>query len=154
MNNKEPNAPASEPVAPGFTEFGLGGIRNCSGEFAHDLIVDATEWVEAIIENKKVNDAVTENPLLVATHAMAALLDFELGRIVPILERGCAALEQIAGSLDFLAARPDGVNEVPTDEERTIIYRALEADYMVRSNSPSIREMDAALLRFKKLAGF
>ncbi len=152
MKNKVPNIPASGPVAPGLTEFDLGGIRNGSGAFASDLIADSAWWVKAVIDNKQVPDTVTENPLLVATHAKAALLDFELGRIVPILKRGCAALEEIAESVDFLAARPD-VDEVPTEHERMVIYRALEADYMARGNSPSIEEMDAELLRFKKLSG-
>ena len=152
MNNKAPKMPASEPVAPGLTEFDLGGIRNSSGEFASEIIADAAWWVKAVIDNKNVPDTVTENPLLVAVHAMAALLDFELGRIVPILERGCVALEEIAESVDFIAARPDA-GDVPTSEERMIIYRALEADYVARGNSPSINDMDEALRRFKRLTG-
>jgi len=148
MNNTNPSMLASEPVAPGLTEFDLGGIRNPSAEFAGDLIVDATKWVEAIINDKDVPSTVIENPVLVAVHVMAALLDFEGGRIAN-------ALEEIAESLDFLAARSDGddANEVPTDEERMIIYRALEGNYMTRGNPPSIKEMDDALCRFKKFAG-
>ncbi len=155
MTNAATNNPTSEPVSPSLTNFNLGGIRNDSGSLASDLIADSAWWVKAIIDNKRVPDTVIESPLLVATHAMAALLDFELGRIVPTLEGGCAALEQIAESLDFMAARPDAdkADEVPTDEERKVIYRALEADYIARGNSPSIKDMDAALRRFKILSG-
>lgn len=146
MKNKATNMHASEPVAPGLTEFDLGGIRNPSAELAGDLIVDATKWVEAIINDKDVPSTVIENPVLVAIHIMAALLDFEGGRIAK-------ALEEIAENMKHMNARPDDVSEVPTDEEQIIIYRALEGNYMVHGVPLNAKEMDAALLRFKKLAG-
>ena len=152
MNNKAPKIPASDSVAPDFTEFGLGGIRNPSGEFAHDLIVDSAEWIEAIKNNKNAPDTVTKNPLLVATHSMAALLDFELGRIVPIFERGCAALEEIAESLDFLAARPDG-EVVPTASESERMLGILKADWLRQYPEHAESEYREALRRFEILAG-
>lgn len=42
----------------------------------------------------------------------------------------------------------------PTEREKSIIYRALEADLLFGDHRPaSIEEMDAALARFKKLLG-
>ena len=43
--------------------------------------------------------------------------------------------------------------DVPTERERQIHYHALEADYMEHHTPASIEKMDAALDRFKKLAG-
>lgn len=117
--------------------------RANSAESANHLLEDSAEWVDALSRNHETlhsNDAV-----LVASHALLSLLDYELGRIA-------AALENIAESVDFMSACT-GHDDGPTERERMIMYRALEADYVARGDATGIHEMDAALLRFKKLAG-
>lgn len=107
-----------------------------------DAIADVPYFVPPRVDNP------TE-AILIGFHALIAKLDsMETSQL--------EALRDLRESLDFLAARPD-VNEAsesPTEFERVVIYRALEADYM-KSGHPltSINQMDAALLRFKKLAG-
>lgn len=137
-------------------DYESADARNGSAELANQLIDGAAECVTAIIEDNDVPYTVKDNPILVAAHAMVQLLDYELGRIVQILERGCVALEQIAESVDFIAARPETL-DIPTEQERMVIYRALEERYLKRSKRSgqpmNIEEMDAALLRFKAIAG-
>lgn len=107
-------------------------VEDTAHQTADSLLMDAVDAIGVIIPPHVDSPAVA---ILIAAHAIIAKLD---------------SIETM-----FLQALhcPDDANEVPTDEERVVIYRALEADYMARGNSPSIKEMDAALLHFKKLAG-
>ena len=112
---------------------------------ADDLLSDSACCVAQILKNDDYANTATKNPVLVAAHMLASLLDLELGT------RIATALENIAESLGSMSSRPDA-DDVPTDEERSIIYKALEADYIARSTSPSGEDMDGALRRFKQLA--
>lgn len=123
--------------------------RANAAEAASERLIEAAQCMDGLRKYDERAGAfvVPKHAKLIAAHALLSLLDFEGGRIA-------SALENIAESLDFIAARPDGdASDVPTEHERMIMYRALEADYMAHGNSPSIHKMDAALLRFKKLAG-
>ena len=80
----------------------------------------------------------------------------EIIRKYPALVVGLARLTQIdALSHEArlkVAAAEDTLKL--TDREKSIIYRALEADLLFGDHRPaSIEEMDAALARFKKIAG-
>lgn len=119
-------------------------IEATAHEAANNLLMDAVDAIGVIIPPHVDNVA---SAILIVGHALIAKLDSMEAQYID-------AQRDLRESIDFLAARPDGDNagDVLTDDERMIIYRALEADYMVHGNSPSIKEMDAALLRFKKLS--
>lgn len=130
-------------------DFESQHARNNSAEAAGEILSDSAACVEALLKHDQRMSAAPKNPELVSAHARMSLLDYEGGRIAN-------ALEEIAESLDFIAARPDAneASEVPTERERELIYRALEGDFISRGDGVvSITEMDAALLRFKKIAG-
>jgi hypothetical protein len=137
MNNKTPNKPT----------FETPDARFNSGEFASQLLAESDEWIAALLKHDERISEALKRPQLVGIHALLSLLDFEGGRIA-------AALEEIAESVDFIAGQPEAF-DAPTEHERVVIYRALEADYLNRidATGTSTNEMDAALLRFKKLAG-
>lgn len=70
----------------------------------------------------------------------------------PYAKRIAEALEKIAGR-GATCAHAELMLK-PTDREKSIIYRALKVDLLFGSHRPaSIEEMDAALARFKKIAG-
>lgn len=130
-----------------FSPFESQEARASAAENASELLTDAAVCVDTLLKYDERMSTAPKQAALVAAHASLSLLDFEGGRIAK-------ALEEIAESLDFLAARPDDASESPTEHERIVIYRALEADYMESGHPPtSIKEMDDALCRFKKLAG-
>jgi hypothetical protein len=116
------------------------------------------EYKKAIRAPKSNHDmgcVVNDSQHLIAAHAQLTLLSYGIERIASALEGGRAALGEIAESVDFLAARPDvnAASEVPTKRERELMYHTLEADMLENCPPEKIEEMDAALLRFKKLAG-
>ena len=80
----------------------------------------------------------------------------EIMREYPLLVVGLARLIQadvLAQQSRLTAAAIEDMLR-PTDREKSIIYRALEADLLFGDHRPaSIEEMDAALARFKKIAG-
>jgi hypothetical protein len=123
--------------------------RNISAETASEILSDSAVIVEELLKHDQHMSSAPKNPELVAIHALMSLLDYEGERIAN-------ALEEIAESLDFMAARPDvnEASEVPTEREREIIYRALEGDFIRRGDGVvSGAELKAALIRFTKLAG-
>ncbi len=106
------------------------------------LLMDAIEDVPNFVPPRVNNPT---EAILIAAHALIAKLDsMETTQL--------EALRDLCDSLDFIAARPD-VDEVPTEHERMVHYRALEADYLCNHTAANPEEMDAALRRFKKLAG-
>lgn len=100
-----------------------------------------------------------------AVKVVAALLETiseagqEIMREYPLLVVGLARLIQtdvLAQESRLKALKAAAVGDMfrPTDREKSIIYRALEADLLFGDHRPaSIEEMDAALARFKKIAG-
>jgi hypothetical protein len=146
MNNKTSNNSATE------SELEQSGARFNAAEFASDLIAESNEWIAVLLKHDERISEVSKHPELVAVHALLSLLDFEGGRIA-------AALEEIAESVDFIAARP-GDDEMPTEQERVVIYCALGSQYLQQYWNSfdsigiyEIKEIDTALRRFKKLAG-
>lgn len=120
-------------------------VEDAAALTATHLLMDAIDEVPYFVPPRMDNPT---EAILIAAHALIAKLDsMETSQL--------EALRDLRESIDFIAARPDGDNagDVLTDNERMIIYRALEADYIVHGDPPSIKEYDAALLRFKKLAG-
>lgn len=119
-------------------------VEDTAHQTANNLLMDAVDAIGVIIPPHVDSTAAA---ILIVGHALIAKLDSMEATHID-------ALRDLRESIDYLAARADEdeAGEVPTSEEQTIIYRALEADYMARGNSPSIKETDAALLRFKKLA--
>lgn len=80
----------------------------------------------------------------------------EIIRKYPALVVGLARLTQIDALSHEVRLKVAAVEEALkcTDREKSIIYRALEADLLFGDHRPaSIEEMDAALARFKKIAG-
>ena len=90
--------------------------------------------------------AVWENPTLVAASALLLLLDFEGGRIAN-------ALEEIAESLDFIAARPNG-GVAPTEHESERMLGILKADWLKQYPEHTNEEYREAMRRFEMLVGF
>ena len=84
--------------------------------------------------------------ICLSTHALIAKLDSMETSLLDVLG-------DLRESVDFLAAVHDDLGEAPTEHERMVIYRALEGDYFAHSIPENIKEMDAVLARFKKLAG-
>ncbi|PTR15062.1 hypothetical protein C8R31_10489 [Nitrosospira sp. Nsp2] len=80
----------------------------------------------------------------------------EIIRKYPALVVGLARLthaDALAHEVRLKAALAEDRPE-PTEREKSIIYRALEADLLFGDHRPAhIEEMDAALSRFKKIAG-
>ena len=123
-----------------------------SKEFvAHDtadsLLREAIQAVKQIIEWQPYLDTPTEAVLIVG-HALIAKLD-------SMKTSQIDALNVLRERMSYLVAGSEiGVaGDVPTVYERTVIYRALEADYLANNAPANIAEMDAALSRFKLLAG-
>lgn len=106
-----------------------GGI-----ETAEIFILKAAESLEALLKcYPEEMAAIRKHPILGSAMAFMALLD--------------ARLEE------HLILQDDTLLQL-TDLERSVIYRALEADLLFGDHRPaSIEEMDAALARFKKIAG-
>lgn len=80
----------------------------------------------------------------------------EIMREYPLLVVGLARLIQADVLAQESRLNAAAVKDMlrPTDREKSIIYRALEADLLFGDHRPaSIEEMDAALARFKKIAG-
>ena len=93
---------------------------------------------------------------VITRHATAFSVQFE--RLLEIAEREASALEEMAESIDFMAARPDEGDSTfvhPfTDQERQISYRALEAELLTREPPPTnYKDFEVALARIKKLTG-
>jgi hypothetical protein len=97
-----------------------------------------------------------------AAKVLAAMLETmgeperEIIRKYPALVVGLARLTH-ADALAHEARVKTALAEnrpAPTEREKSIIYRALEADLLFGDHRPtSIEEMDAALARYKKMAG-
>lgn len=120
-------------------------IEDTAHQTANNLLMDAVDAIGVIIPPHVDSPAAA---ILISTHALIAKLDsMETSQL--------EALRDLRESIDFIAARLDGddASDAPKEHERMIMYRALEADYIVHGDPPSIKEYDAALLRFKKLAG-
>lgn len=125
--------------------------RAGSAEAANVRLQESAEWIDVLLNNHEQlhrMHTARDFAVLITSHALQSLLDFELGRIA-------SALEEIAESVDFIAARPECDDEKPqlTEREKEIIYQALEYECIERGELKSIEEMDAALARFKKIAG-
>ncbi len=109
-------------------------------------IGDTTEFTGQRLGEISVSDAI-----LSATNALIA------SRHEQETERRKAMYAQIdvlRSIADALQARSDERQALRlTDRESLVVYRALEADYIQSGVPSSIQEMDAALLRFKKIAG-
>lgn len=93
-------------------------------------------------------DEFPSEAILVAAHALIAKLD-------SIETSHLKVLRDLRESLDLLSASTNGNDAElsPTKRESELMYRALEADYLAHNTPASIENLDAALCRFKKLAG-
>jgi hypothetical protein len=115
-------------------------------ETADTLLLNA---IEAISEIVKHHDIDAPTAILIVGHAAIAKLDSMDGRHI-------SAMDDLRESVDFLAANHnlDAVGDIPTEREREIIYRALEGEFTSRGDGMFNRpEIEAARLRFKKIAG-
>ena len=128
-------------------------VRIISTQSASEYLTDSSSVVSVLLDGHFMGTA-EDKPILVVAHALLSLLDHEVGRIA-------TALENISESLDFLAAQPEP-DDVPDEFERIVIYRALEERYLRRvtrcgSSSTDVnsnaKELEAALSRFKRIAG-
>lgn len=107
-----------------------------------DAIEDTTGFVPARL------DELPGAAIFAAAHALIAKLDaMETSQL--------EVLRDLRESLDFLSASTNGNDAelTPTKHESELIYRTLEADYLAHNTPASIENLDAALCRFKKLAG-
>jgi hypothetical protein len=131
---------------------------------ASSHIIKALEHVALLVDRENKHCSIRRDdpqsalgsPVLVGVHALITSFDDKGGRIAN-------ALEEIAKSLDFIAARPDDneASEVPTEHEREVMYQALKADYWKRVGEDGslcviadggMTEL-AALRHFKKITG-
>jgi DNA-binding FadR family transcriptional regulator len=119
--------------------------------------------------------------ILIAAHAITAKLDsMETNQLAALGDLrdsvDCAASGMAADSdeisdmrklIAYLAKmeaeQPEVMRELrkrrgevppPTEHERELMYRALEADYLANNTPASIEKLDAALCRFKTLSGY
>ena len=127
--------------------------RDSAMQSAGEYLTNSSSIVSVLLDGHFMGTA-EDNPVLVASHALLSLLDFKGERIA-------TALENIAESLDFIAAQPDPA-DLPDEHEKMVIYRALEERYLrrvARRGSSSTdancnaKELEAALSRFKRIAG-
>lgn len=127
---------SKEPAAPAFS------IEDTAHQTANELLMDAVDAIGVIIPPHVDSPAAA---ILIVGHALVAKLD-------SMESTHLYAMNDLRESVDFIAASHDA-GEVPTKQEREIMYRALEADMLENCPPEKIEEMDAALLRFKKIAG-
>lgn len=133
-------------------EIDINALMDVAVETANDLLIGATECVTAMLELLPEDQAETlgKRPIPVAIHALLQHLDCRAEERQQQQAAMIEALRALRESIDSLAGN---ASETPTEREREIIYRALEMDYICKHEAVSIKDMDAALLRFKRLAG-
>lgn len=128
-----------------------------------ERLIEAIKSVTSLVEGEYMKRAsrrtsnhdmgcmVNDAPILITAHALLSWLDSDGLRIAK-------ALEEIAESVDFIAARYDGdeARAVPTERESWLMYHALEGSHLKRAarsgQLKNTEETDAASLRLKKLA--
>ena len=98
-------------------------------------------------------DLVLKHPILAAGIVLCALVDSIRFDMLQQQNTNHQLLQEIAESLDLIAASPDVKSVQPNMIEKQIIYRALEADFLERGTCLDIHEMDVVLARFKRIAG-
>lgn len=112
---------------------------------ANVLMMDAAEAIKILFP---INDYSVADAILIAAHALTAKVD-------SLETTNINSMNDLRESVDFLAANIERelADEIPTHQEREIMYRALEANLLENSPLEKIEDMDAALLRFKKITG-
>lgn len=118
--------------------------ENTAFETASHLLIDAIQETHGFVPLHI--EAAPGSAIIVAAHALIAKLD---SMETSLLD----AVGDLRESLDYLAASDDA-ELTPCKHESEVIYRALEADFLANNTPASIEKMDAALCRFKKLAGY
>lgn len=117
---------------------------------SHDAAVEIADSFEAAFECVPVILAGREKPsmaeaVMVCGYALLHQLKMQHWEIRD-------TLNDLRESIDFQAAQP-GSDDLPTDHERLVIYRALEANYFAHTVPENIQAMEKDLARFKRLAG-
>lgn len=123
----------------------------------------AASMLDASYERYCGMDNQVARSVLAGFHSLITYFEYESGhpytrskKVIGCLEDVGSALQDIAESLDFLAASEAdeiAAESVLSDHEKQVIYRALESDYINSGTALSIEEMDAVLARFKRIAG-
>ena len=138
-------------------DFNRHDARGAASDEANEQIRCAYDMVDALLFRIGEDDGesiVKNHPNLLGVHALLATLEFYGDRIAH-------AVEKISESLDFIAAKP-APSDVPNENEKMVIYRALEARYLnctaSRRSGPTdtasnTKDLEAAQSRFKRIAG-